>query len=76
VEEIVADLDPRPGAVVLPTWAVTCVSETPGGAAPSYAQDYYERDNDAYRAWDAVSRDRERFTAWLDAHRSAAGRVP
>jgi glutaconate CoA-transferase subunit A len=44
----------------------------PGGARPSYAQDYYERDNDAYRAWDAVSRDRDRFLAWLEENIHAA----
>jgi glutaconate CoA-transferase, subunit A len=66
VEEVVDELEPRPGGMVLPTWTVTCVAEVPGGAAPSYAHGYYERDNDAYRAWDAVSRDREAFTAWLD----------
>ena len=32
----------------------------PGGAKPSYAQDYYDRDNQAYKDWDAVSKDRER----------------
>jgi glutaconate CoA-transferase, subunit A len=66
VEEIVDVLEPRPGAVVLPTWAVTYVAEVPGGAAPSYAHSYYDRDNAAYQAWDAVSRDREAFGAWLD----------
>jgi glutaconate CoA-transferase, subunit A len=66
VEEIVDDLDPRPGAVVLPSWVITAVAPAPGGAYPSYAQDYYERDNDYYRAWDAISRDRDRFTTWLD----------
>jgi glutaconate CoA-transferase, subunit A len=65
VEEVVDSLDPVPGAVVLPSWVVTAVAVVPGGARPSYAQGYYERDNDAYRAWDAVSRDRDRFTAWL-----------
>ncbi|MPZ80205.1 MAG: CoA transferase subunit A [Actinophytocola sp.] len=65
VEEIVEELEPRPDAVVLPTWVVSAVAEVPGGARPSYAQDYYERDNDAYRAWDEVSRDRETFNAWL-----------
>jgi glutaconate CoA-transferase subunit A len=44
---------------------VTAVAEVPGGAAPSYAQGYYERDNDAYKAWDAVGRDRGAFTTWL-----------
>jgi glutaconate CoA-transferase subunit A len=65
VEEIVEELTPVPGEVVLPSWVVTAVAEVPGGAAPSYAQGYYERDNDAYQAWDAVGRDRGAFTAWL-----------
>jgi glutaconate CoA-transferase subunit A len=65
VEEIVEELDDRPYSVVLPRWVVTRVCEVPGGAKPSYAQDYYERDNEAYRAWDKVSRDREAFDAWL-----------
>ncbi|WP_017556968.1 CoA transferase subunit A [Nocardiopsis baichengensis] len=67
VEEIVDDLEPVPGQVILPSRVVTAVSPAPGGARPSYAHGYYVRDNDAYRAWDAVSRDRERFTAWLNA---------
>jgi glutaconate CoA-transferase subunit A len=67
VEEIVDELDPRPGAVVLPAWTVTYVAEAPGGAHPSYALDYSVRDNDFYVAWDAISRDRETFTAWLEA---------
>lgn len=66
VEEIVDALEPRPGAVVLPSWAVTAVAAAPGGARPSYADGYYDRDNAAYQAWDAVARDRETFTAWLD----------
>jgi glutaconate CoA-transferase subunit A len=39
----------------------------PGGAHPSYAHDYSERDNAAYRAWDEIGRDRDLFTAWLAA---------
>ncbi|WP_199442740.1 CoA transferase subunit A [Umezawaea beigongshangensis] len=65
VEEVVDELDPRPGAVVLPTWAVTAVAEVPRGAHPSYAHGYYERDNEYYRSWDAISRDRGAFDAWL-----------
>lgn len=68
VEEVVEVLEPRPGAVVLPTWAVTAVAEVPGGAHPSYAHGYSVRDNDFYTAWDAISRDRETFTAWLRAN--------
>jgi glutaconate CoA-transferase subunit A len=72
VEEVVDELDPRPDAVVLPRWVVDRVAIVPGGAAPSYAQGYYERDNAAYRAWDAVSRDRDAFTAWVGELREAA----
>ena len=66
VEEIVDSLDPRPGAVVLPSWAVSYVAAVPGGAHPSYALGYSDRDNDFYLAWDEISRDREKFAAWLD----------
>jgi glutaconate CoA-transferase subunit A len=66
VEEIVDELTPMPGAVVLPAWVLDAVSVVPGGAAPSYAHGYYDRDNVAYREWDAISRDRGRFSAWLD----------
>jgi glutaconate CoA-transferase subunit A len=68
VEEIVDVLDPRPGAVVLPSWAVSYVAAAPGGAHPSYALGYSARDNDFYLAWDAISRDRATFRAWLDEH--------
>jgi glutaconate CoA-transferase, subunit A len=66
VEEIVDRIDPTPGALVLPSWVVTAVAEVPRGAHPSYAQGYYQRDNDYYRAWDAISRDRNAFRGWLD----------
>jgi glutaconate CoA-transferase, subunit A len=68
VEEVVPQLTPVPGAVVLPHWTVTYVAEVPGGAYPSYALGYTERDNDYYRAWDKISRDRATFQAWLDTH--------
>jgi glutaconate CoA-transferase, subunit A len=66
VEELVPELEPRPGGVVLPGWVITAVAEVPGGSHPSYAQGYYERDNGYYRAWDALSRDRDRFRTWID----------
>jgi glutaconate CoA-transferase subunit A len=66
VEEIVDTLEPVPGAVLLPSWVIDAVSVAPGGAKPSYAFGYYERDNAAYKAWDLVSRDREKFSAWLE----------
>lgn len=68
VEEIVPRLEPRPGAVVLPSWVVDAVALAPGGAHPSYAHGYYDRDNDFYVAWDGVSRDRDRFLEWMERH--------
>jgi len=73
VEEVVPELDPRPGAVVLPTWTVSYVAEVPGGSRPSYALGYYDRDNDAYQAWDPIARDRDRFLRWLDTEIYGAG---
>lgn len=68
VEEIVPRLEPRPGSMVLPWWVITVVAVVPGGAHPSYAHDYYDRDNGFYRRWDSLSRDRDVFTGWLQRH--------
>jgi glutaconate CoA-transferase subunit A len=65
VEEVVDELEPRAGGVVLPGWVIDAVSLAPGGAHPSYAHGYYDRDNAFYVAWDAISRDRDRFTEWI-----------
>src|SRR6266545_5688691 len=68
VEEVVDELQPRRGGVVLPRWVVDAVAVAPGGAHPSYADGYYDRDNDFYVAWDDVSRDRDVFLAWMERH--------
>jgi glutaconate CoA-transferase subunit A len=68
VEEIVDELVPRPHSVVLPRWVVSAVALAPGGARPSYAQGYYQRDNAFYSAWDKIARQRESFTAWMQAN--------
>jgi glutaconate CoA-transferase, subunit A len=68
VEEIVDRLELRPGRVVLPAWTIDAVAVVPGGAYPSYAHGYYDRDNDFYVLWDEISRDRERFTEWIENH--------
>lgn len=68
VEEIVDELTPMPGAIVLPGWVVTAVCEVPGGAHPSYAAGYSQRDNDFYVAWDDIAKDRASFEAWMDEH--------
>jgi glutaconate CoA-transferase, subunit A len=72
VEELVERLEPRPGSVVLPAWAIDYVSVVPNGSHPSYAHDYSERDNEFYVAWDAISRDRETFLGWMEANVLAA----
>src|SRR5206468_4428127 len=66
VEEIVDELEPRPGAIVLPAWAVGAVAEAPHGAHPSYAHDYYDRDNGFYQRWDEISKDRDGFREWME----------
>lgn len=66
VEEIVDELTPVPGGMVLPAWSLTAVAEVPRGAHPSYAQDYYERDNEYYEYWDSIGRERDSFERWLD----------
>ena len=68
VEEIVDELEPRPGAVFLPSWVVDAVAVAPRGAHPSYAHGYYDRDNAFYVAWDEISRDRDTFLAWMREH--------
>jgi glutaconate CoA-transferase, subunit A len=69
VEEVVDGLAaPSPNSVVLPAWAIDAVAVAPRGAAPSYAHGYYDRDNAFYQEWDAISRDRDRFRAWIQEH--------
>jgi glutaconate CoA-transferase subunit A len=84
VEEIVDDFGPRStNAVILPSWTVGAIVRVPGGAHPSYAHGFYKRDNACYKAWDAISRDRDAFLAWMrtnvleqgaDAFAARAGR--
>ncbi|NDL56729.1 CoA transferase subunit A [Phytoactinopolyspora mesophila] len=66
VEEIVDELPPQAGSILLPSWALDYVAPVPGGAHPSYALGYSERDNNFYVAWDSISRDRHTFLAWME----------
>ena len=68
VEEIVDDLAAPVNACILPHWVVSAVCHVPRGAHPSYAHGYYGRDNAFCRAWDPISRDREKFRAWIDEY--------
>ena len=72
VEEVVDELEPHPGGIVLPTWTLDAVAVAPRGAHPSYAHGYYDRDNAFYEEWDAISRDRETFAQWLESRMMSA----
>lgn len=68
VEEIVEPevIRSDPNRTLIPAHAVTAVVHCPGGAHPSYAQGHDDRDNDFYREWTPISRDRQALAAWLD----------
>lgn len=68
VEEVVEEFEPRRFGIVIPHVAVDAVAAVPGGAHPSYAHDYYPRDNAFYGEWDPIGRDRDRFTEWMEEH--------
>jgi glutaconate CoA-transferase subunit A len=77
VERVVDELEPRPGGVVIPGWVIDAVVEAPGGSYPSYSLGITNRDNDFYRFWDKLSRDREQFSEWMQEHvLNGAGALP
>jgi glutaconate CoA-transferase subunit A len=74
VEEVVEDFDGlHPNLCILPHWTIDAICLVPGGAHPSYAQGYYQRDNAAYNEWDAISKDREAFQIWMKKNVLEAG---
>jgi len=64
VDEDVIRSDPN--RTVIPSVIVSAVVVEPWGAHPSYAQGYYDRDNDFYVAWESISRDPSRLQRYLD----------
>jgi glutaconate CoA-transferase subunit A len=54
-----------PNRTVIPAAIVNAVVVEPWGAHPSYAQGYYDRDNDFYLAWEAISRDAKSLDRYL-----------
>ncbi|MCU1359434.1 MAG: CoA transferase subunit [Ilumatobacteraceae bacterium] len=68
VEEIVDQLPPTPGAIVIPGWALSAVCCVPDGAHPSFAMGFSDRDNAFYKAWDDIAKDRQVFTDWINTH--------
>jgi len=64
VQESVIRSDPN--RTVIPGMIVSAVVVEPWGAHPSYAQGYYDRDNDFYVAWEGISRDPDRLKRYLE----------
>ena len=67
-EEIVAESVIRsdPNRTMIPGIVVSAVCHVPFACHPSYAQGYYDRDNEFYLAWDKVSESVETVKEWLD----------
>jgi glutaconate CoA-transferase subunit A len=70
VEELVESSAVRadPNRTLIPGSIVDAMVVEPWGAHPSYVYDYYDRDNDFYVAWEAISRDPERLARWLQEY--------
>lgn len=67
-EEIVDETIIRsdPNRTLIPGFIVDAVCHVPYAAHPSYAQGYYDRDNDFYLQWDKISQSAEAVKAYLD----------
>jgi glutaconate CoA-transferase, subunit A len=64
VEESVIRSDPN--RTMIPGFIVSAVCHVPYAAHPSYAQGYYDRDNEFYLEWDKISSDPALTQAYLD----------
>jgi glutaconate CoA-transferase subunit A len=67
-EEIVGESVIRsdPNRTMIPGIVVTAVCHVPFACHPSYAQGYYDRDNEFYLAWDKVSESADATRQYLD----------
>jgi glutaconate CoA-transferase, subunit A len=67
-EEIVDESIIRsdPNRTLIPGFIVSAVCHIPYAAHPSYAQGYYDRDNEFYVKWDKISESPEAVKAYLD----------
>lgn len=67
-EEIVPESVIRsdPNRTLIPGFLVSAVCHVPYAAHPSYAQGYYDRDNEFYLAWDKISADPEATRRYLE----------
>ena len=68
VEELVDQSQIRadPNRTLIPGLIVDAVVVEPWGAHPSYAQGYYDRDNEFYLSWEPISRDPAALSRYLD----------
>jgi glutaconate CoA-transferase subunit A len=68
VEELVDERVIRadPNRTLIPGIAVDAVVVEPWGAHPSYAQGYYDRDNEFYVKWENISRDPAALARYLE----------
>jgi glutaconate CoA-transferase subunit A len=64
VDEAVIRSDPN--RTLIPGFIVDAVCHVPYCAHPSYTQGYYDRDNDFYLKWDAISKSKEGVLSYLD----------
>jgi glutaconate CoA-transferase subunit A len=64
VDESVIRSDPN--RTMIPGIVVSAVCHVPFACHPSYAQGYYDRDNEFYLAWDKVSESAEATRKYLD----------
>jgi glutaconate CoA-transferase subunit A len=66
VDESVIRSDPN--RTLIPGFQVDAVVHEPWGAHPSFAQGYYDRDNDFYVNWDKIARDEGSLKKYLDEY--------
>jgi glutaconate CoA-transferase subunit A len=68
VEELVDEevIRSDPNRTMIPGAIVDAVVLEPWGAHPSYAQGFYDRDNEFYVGWEAISRDPAALARYLD----------
>ena len=64
VEESVIRSDPN--RTMIPGIVVSAVCRVPYACHPSYAQGYYDRDNEFYLAWDKISESADETKTWMD----------
>jgi glutaconate CoA-transferase subunit A len=67
-EEIVSEdvIRSDPNRTLIPGLIVSAVVHEPLGCHPSYAQGFYDRDNDFYVRWREVSQNEEMFNRYLE----------